>query len=103
MTAAELLVRLWARGIELFADGEALRYRAPARVMTERMKAAITVAKAELLELVLAQTLAEYGLRQCSQCGHIQCGHHFETLGDICDVCRGVPEQAELFDAQEDS
>lgn len=52
MTTAELLVALESRGIELTADGEALRYRAPKDALTESLRRALAEHKAELLALL---------------------------------------------------
>jgi hypothetical protein len=49
MQAAEVLRESRARGIELFVEGDALRYRAPRGALTAELRAALADHKAELL------------------------------------------------------
>ena len=49
MTAAALLAELGDRGIELWAEGERLRFRAPAGAMTPELRERIRARRAELL------------------------------------------------------
>ncbi len=54
MTAGELLRRLQHAGVELWAEGERLRYDAPAEALTDELLARLRAHKPELLELVRA-------------------------------------------------
>ncbi len=55
MSAITLLKDLRARGIELIADGDLLRYRAPRRVLTPELRQVLTHNKAELLAELKAE------------------------------------------------
>lgn len=57
MTPAALLARLRALGVDLRADGDALRYRAPAGVLTPELRQELIEHKEELLELLRPATL----------------------------------------------
>jgi amino acid adenylation domain-containing protein len=52
MTGAKLLDLLQGAGVELWADNEAVRYRAPKGALTESLRAAILTHKAEILQLL---------------------------------------------------
>jgi amino acid adenylation domain-containing protein len=52
VTAAELLKHLSGLGFTLFVEADALRYRGPKGQLTAELKAAISVRKAELIELL---------------------------------------------------
>ncbi len=55
MTATELLQHLRYAGVELWADGERLRYDAPDHALSEELLARLRVHKPEILELVRAR------------------------------------------------
>jgi len=57
MSAAELLERLRDAGVDLWADGERLRYDAPAESLTEELLERLRAHKPEILALVRAQAL----------------------------------------------
>ncbi|AGC46259.1 non-ribosomal peptide synthetase [Myxococcus stipitatus DSM 14675] len=50
MSASELLAELQQKGIELWAEGDALRFRAPPGHLTERLRAVLRERKTQLLE-----------------------------------------------------
>jgi len=52
MTTAELLAYLRRQGVELRADGDRLRYRAPKGVLTPALRAELTECKPEILALL---------------------------------------------------
>lgn len=49
MTAADLLIELKTRGVELRPEGDNLRYRAPSGALTPELRDAVKTRKAELL------------------------------------------------------
>ncbi len=55
MTAAELRMTLEQRGITLYLDHQELRYRARKGAMTEALRAAIQMRKAEFLAMLSEQ------------------------------------------------
>lgn len=56
MTAITILDRLRSLGVQVYAEGETLRYRAPVGVLTEDLRQAIRENKAALLELLRPAT-----------------------------------------------
>lgn len=56
MTPTALLDHLRALGVEVCAEGDKLRYRAPAGVLTDDLRQAIREHKEELLELLRPAT-----------------------------------------------
>lgn len=52
MTAAALLAELRRRGVELWAEGDRLGYRAPRGALTPELREAVAARKGELLELL---------------------------------------------------
>ena len=58
MTPTAVISSLKARGVELWQEGDALRYRAPAGALTDREKAALRAHKASILKALAAQTLS---------------------------------------------
>ena len=55
MTSRELLVELEARGVKLSADGDTLRYRAPAAALSPDLRQAMVAHKQALLRLLRPQ------------------------------------------------
>lgn len=56
MKAAEVISSLKARGVELWQEGGALRYRAPTGVLTEQEKATLRQHKASILRVLATPT-----------------------------------------------
>lgn len=79
MTATELLRSLYRQGANVRVDGEALRVRAPAGVITEAIREEITALKPELLKV-----LSTY---PCSSCGRFA----FSRPNTVCYWCLQDP------------
>ncbi|MFB0852719.1 TubC N-terminal docking domain-related protein [Mycobacterium avium subsp. paratuberculosis] len=56
MTAAELVDHLRGIGVQLWADGENLRYRAPQQVLTADLKAQLAAVKTDVITLLAEET-----------------------------------------------
>jgi hypothetical protein len=56
MTAAEVLIQLRSRGVQLWREGEALRYRAPSGVLSPELKSEVGPCKPDLLCLLTLET-----------------------------------------------
>jgi hypothetical protein len=54
MTPSGLLVRLRARGVDLWREGETIRYRGPEGAVTPELRDALAQHKADLIDLVIA-------------------------------------------------
>src|ERR1700722_173288 len=52
VTTPELLAQLRQLGVELWADGEGLRFKAPKGALTETLRAELTLLKVEILHLL---------------------------------------------------
>lgn len=75
MTAARLLTRLRGMGVQVWADGDMLRFRAPKGLVTPELKEEMRRYKPDLLELLERRlsTVELYGLllRPCTECAHL--------------------------------
>ncbi|MET0406381.1 MAG: non-ribosomal peptide synthetase, partial [Cystobacter sp.] len=56
MTTAEFIIELQRKGIELWVEADALRFRAPPGLLTEEVRAGLKERKAQLLEHLRAAT-----------------------------------------------
>ncbi len=90
MTAALSLPELKARGIEVWAEGEQLHYRAPAATVTPDLLAALKARKPELLaELTKRVTLEQSAAEACQGLtGYIDAERLISKLApeDLADV-----------------
>jgi len=95
--ADALLAEAHRRGIELWADGASLRYRAPPGALTPDLREALRATKAEVLR-VLADAAARPPAPAASRCRI--CGRaKFELAGRlprcfVCDSAGFTPEAA---------
>ena len=85
MTASDLLGWLRDRGVTFTTAGGQLEYDAPLGVMTPEVLAAVRAAKPELLDLLLVEEMATYGLAQCDYCKRILVKRHLGGDGRCTD------------------
>ncbi len=78
--AAHLVAGLELRGVRLSADGETLRYRAPASVAEDGLEEALAANKPALLRLLRARRPSAG--RSCG------CGRRIVRGGVMCGTCR---------------
>lgn len=87
MTAREFVHRLRERGVRLSAEGSRLRWRGPAATLTATVTSTLKECKEEILEVLLSEQFAEYGLLRCSLCRRILLAHHVDQDTTGQNVC----------------
>lgn len=88
MSAAHLLRELEVLGVKVWPDGGALRFKAPAGVMTEELTAQVVAAKPELLQL-LTPEVANDDSDPAQDLPLLAAAEEFETLIErLCDLRR---------------
>src|SRR5438093_1386912 len=92
MTPEALLDDLRARGVQVAADGDRLRYRAPKGSLTPELRRALRDHKARLLPLVAA------GVGVCRRCGQPAAPnlrYHCAACADALHTGRPSPREAD--------